>query len=101
MKRKQMKLKTTLNTLEVSDGSIVKPSFVHKRDIKFFSMIGTDLDKIKAFKGKLYSKAHKTYKHYVLYEYNYQHVTLIIRLPNMIYRPKVFGNDKNEFYMRE
>ena len=48
-----------------------------------FSMIAIDLDKIKTSKEKLCSKTHKAYKHYVLYEYIYEHVPLLIRLPNM------------------
>ena len=54
----------------------------------------TAFNKIKTFKKKLYSKPNKTYKHYIVYDYNGETITLLIRLPEMIGRYKVFKDSK-------
>ena len=85
----------------LNDGTIVKRSCVHKRDTKTFKIQDIDLDKIKTSKKKLYSKASKAYKHYLLQEHNNGNVSLLIKLPEMIGRYKIFNNNKKvNFYVR-
>ena len=53
-----------------------------------------DLNKIKTSKKKLYSKPNNVYKHYIVYDYNDKTIPLLIKLPEMISRYKVFNDGK-------
>ena len=53
-----------------------------------------DLNKIKTSKKKVYSKPSRALKHYMVYDYNGETIPLLIRLPEMIGRYKVFKDGK-------
>ena len=53
-----------------------------------------DLNKIKTSKKKPYSKPNNAYKHYIVYNCNDETIPLLIRLPEMIGRYKVFKDGK-------
>ena len=59
------------NTKKLNDGTIVKASCVHKKDIKMVKIQDIDLNKIKTFKKKLYNKPNNGYKHYIVKLYIY------------------------------
>ena len=53
-----------------------------------------DLNKIKISKKKFYSKSNNAYKHYFVYDYNNETIPLLIGLPEMTGRYKVFKDCK-------
>ena len=53
-----------------------------------------DLNKIKTSRKKPYSKPNNAYKHYIVYNCNDETIPLLIRLPEMIGRYKVFKDGK-------
>ena len=59
------------NTKKLNDGTIVKASCDHKKDIKMVKMQDIDLNKIKTSTKKLYSKPNNGYKHYMVKLYLY------------------------------
>ena len=82
------------NTIGLNDDTIVKASFAHKKNTKMFKIQDIHLNEIKTSKKKLYSKRNNANKHYIVYDYNDRTIPLLIRLPEMIVRYKVFKDGK-------
>ena len=82
------------NTLQLYDGAIAKASCVYKTDTKMLETQDIDINKTKVSKEKLYSKEHKAYKNYILYDYDGEIILLLIRFSEITGRYKVFKDGK-------
>ena len=85
------------NTIAFIDGPTIKASCVYKTNMEMLKIQDIDLNEIKVSKEKPDSKANKAYKHFILYDhnnYNNKFFPLLIRLPKMIIRLKVFKDGK-------
>ena len=78
------------NTADFKDDIIVKLSYINRTDTKLFKIQDIGLNKIKTSVKKLYSEKNIACKYYMGYDYNEEIIPLLIRLPKMICRYKIF-----------